>query len=288
MSDLAARSQALSPAPSPDAAAVPVAASSATPATPPEPPNNVSSPGAAKVDAAPAAGDDKIETPPANLSDLAARPQALPTAPTRDASALPVAASSATPATSPEPPDNVSSAGAANVDAAPATPEKAERGVSEKEIESEKKTHVAVEQPPAAAAAAQVLAPKDRQASPPAARVDTVRRQPPVHFNPIVGYDGMTPPAPWRHRQPRPQQALGRAAEEALASARRAAREEASAKAEEASAKAEEASAFGPAGGASRRSLGFGSAPIPAGGSSASLDLDGAKVRLAMKRLCPT
>ncbi len=74
----------------------------------------------------------------ASVSDLAARLQALQTAPSQDASAPAVAASSAVAAPSPEPLKNVSSVAAANVEAPPVAPqtapENAVRGVSDTQI----------------------------------------------------------------------------------------------------------------------------------------------------------
>jgi ABC-type branched-subunit amino acid transport system substrate-binding protein len=75
---------------------------------------------------------------PANVSDLAARLQALQTAPSPDASGLPVAASPATRAPSPDLRTNAAPVVAVNPDAPPlaqtTAPNNAVRGVSDKEI----------------------------------------------------------------------------------------------------------------------------------------------------------
>ena len=191
--------------------------------------------------APPAVRDDKIQLPSASLSDLA------------------------------------------NLDAAPealATASEKARGVGDKQIYSGK-IHVAVvERPPAAAAPAEALAPRDRQASPPAARIDAIPRRPPVHSSPILGDAGSTSPAPWRHHRLRrngPEPGGGGSSGVGLASG-----------APGGFGAVAGGFGVGPTGGARSSSAAFGSATINAGGSNASSGAGGAQVRLATKRLCPT
>ena len=286
-SDPAARSQTVETARFADDSTPPVAASSATPATSPEAPNDAPSVAAANAGVAPAASDDKIPSPPANASDFAARPQTVESAPSPDAS-TPVVASSATPGTSPEARNDRSWGATASADAVPsaqiAARRQPARSASDREVDSDKEIDwdkippAVVEHPPAPAAAAQALAPRDREASPAGARISNIRREPTVHSNPIVGYAGPTATSP--RRQPRrsyPQSGRGRSSEVGLASSGQAG-----------SGAIGGGFGAGPTGGMSSRSLAGGPATIKVAGSTAPLAGEGAKVRLAMKQLCPT